>query len=577
MKKFFEKHTIAKMLGIVIFIAIVLTWIIPTGTFNGTQLIKYDQIRIGFNDLATVAYNSIYYGIDKIVYLLVLGGFYAVLSKTDGYRKLVSNIAKKIKGKETLFVIVTSVILTGLTSVTSSTFAMILFVPMLITIMLEAGLNKLTAFASTFGAILVGVLGATFGTETLNIFNQYFSQTLTIETGKGLTLVFRVIILGIATALYNFFLYFASKKALENKKKNEIDEDFKVEEVKSKNVKLFPIRIVLCLLFIVFILGFVNWDGIFKINTFNELHNWLMDFSIGKDFKIFSYILGTSAVPFGAFDLFTLSTVLFVFTILTAILYSVKFDELLTTFGTGALKLIKPILGMVAVYAVFIIMYMSPIVPTVVNSIMKKDNIPNINIDYNGAGVAWFNIDTDEDRKPDYNLMNQDLDNDGKCDLNCDTNKDGYPDKNIDFDGNGKVDEYDESIIKQLDGGKSVLNLDTDEDGIPDVNVDTGHNLLTTMLAATFTNIFQVDLGYTGYSLGGFLVSGYGASHLALVFLVFFAIYGLLQFFIPTSLILIFGLIYTKVEYKDWMKHIWRFVLGMLCVLLIIFIFMSMI
>ena len=133
-----------------------------------------------------------------------------------------------------------------------------------------------------------------------------------------------------------------------------------------------------------------------------------MDFSIGKDFKIFSYILGTSAVPFGAFDLFTLSTVLFVFTILTAILYSVKFDELLTTFGTGALKLIKPILGMVAVYSVFIIMYMSPIVPTVVNSIMKKDNIPNINIDYNGAGVAWFNIDTDEDRKPDYNLMNQD-------------------------------------------------------------------------------------------------------------------------------------------------------------------------
>ena len=577
MKKFFEKHTIAKMLGIAIFITIVLTWIFPSGVFNGTELVKYDRIRIGFNDLPTLCYNSIYYAIDKIVYLLVLGGFYAVLSKTEGYRKLVSNIAKKIKGKEILFTIVISVLIAGLTSITTSTWAMILFVPMIITIMLEAGLNKLVAFASTFGAIMVGVLGATFGTDVLITFNQYYSQTLTTQTGKELTLVFRVIILAIGLALYNFFLYFAAKRALENKKKNEIDEDFKLEEVKSKNVKLFPVKILLGLLLVIFVLGFVDWIGIFNLNIFSEFHAWLIDFSIGKDFKIFSYILGSSAVPFGSFDLFAISTVLFVFTILTAILYSIKFDELLTTFGTGAAKLLKPILGLVAVYSVFIVMYMSPVIPTIVNGIMKKSNVPNINIDYNGSGVAWFNIDTDEDRKADYNLINQDTDKDGKCDINCDTNKDGFPDKNIDFNGNGKVDEYDESIKTQLEGGTSVLNLDTDEDGIPDVNVNTSHNIIKTMTAATITNIFQVDLGYTGYSLSTFLIGGYGASHLALVFLIFFATYALLQFFIPTSLMLIFGLIYTKVEYKDWIKHIWRFVLGMLCVLLIIFIFMSMI
>ena len=50
--------------------------------------------------------NSIYYGIDKIVYLLVLGGFYAVLSKTDGYRKLISNIASSMKVEAFVIIIV---------------------------------------------------------------------------------------------------------------------------------------------------------------------------------------------------------------------------------------------------------------------------------------------------------------------------------------------------------------------------------------------------------------------------------------------------------------------------------------
>ena len=575
MKKLFEKHTIAKIVGIVILIAFVLTWILPYGNFQGTEFYEYGTNRLGFNDIPSIAYNSIYFAIDKIIYLLILGGFYAVLSKTNGYNKLVSSIVKKIKGKEHIFAVIIAVIIAGLTSITTNTFAMILFIPFIISILLNAGLNKLTAFASTFGALLVGILGATIGADSLIAFNTYFSQNLA-ESGSDVTLKYRVIILCISVALYSFFLYFAAKKAMNNKKKEEISEEFKLEDVtKKKNVKTLPIIIVLSLLAIIFILGFLDWNGVFKVTMFNDFHSWLTGIKIGEDFTIVSYILGTNAPAFGLFDLFTISTFILVFTVLIAILYSIKFDDLLSTFGNGIAKIIKPVGALVAVYSVFIVVYMSPIVPTMVKSIMHKDGVVDINIDYNGAGIAFFNLDTDEDGKADSNLINQDTDKDGKCDINCDTNKDGYPDKNLDFYGDG-LDKNDELIVEQLKGGKSVANLDTTGDGIADVNIDTDFSLPRTIVASIITNTFHVDAGYTGYILGSYLTTGFGTVALGLVFLVFFAIYGLLQFFIPTSALLMVGLTYLKVDYKDWMKYIWRFVLGMLCVLLIIFIFMAL-
>ncbi|MBR5662298.1 MAG: hypothetical protein IKX00_01440 [Bacilli bacterium] len=576
MKKLFEKHTIAKIVGITIFVTIVLTWILNIGAFQGTEYLEYGKNRLGFNDIPSIVYNSIYFAIDKIIYLFVLGGFYAVLSKTNGYNKIVSNIAKKIKGKEHIFAVVVAVVIAALTSITTSTFAMILFIPMLITIMLNAGLNKLTAFASTFGALLVGVLGATLGTDALLNFDAYFSQSLA-ETGADASLKYRIIIAFISVALYSFFLFFTAKKAMNNKKKEEIAEEFKIVEAgKKEKVKTLPIIITLSILAVITLLGFLNWSGTFKIEIFNDFHEWLTGIKVGKDFNIVSSLLGTNAVSFGAFDLFTISTIILIFTVLIAVLYSIKFDDLIETFGQGIVRIIKPVGSLVAVYCVFIIVYMSPIVPTMVKSIMHKDGIPDINIDYNGSAYAFFNIDSDDDGKADYNLINQDKDKDGKCDINCDTNKDGYPDKNLDFNADGVVDDNDAAILEQIGDGTSTNNFDVDGDGIADVNLDTDFSLPRTIIASTLTNIFHVDAGYTGYAIGAYLVSGFGSASLALVFLVFFAIYGLLQFFIPTSILLMLGLTYAKVEYKDWMKFIWRFILGMLCVLLIIFIFMAL-
>lgn len=574
MKKFFEKHTVAKLLGLLLFIAVILSWFVPYSAFEGAELIKTEKAFIGLNDLTSVLTSSINFIVDKIIYLLVLGGFYAVISKTEGYRKLVTDISNKIKGKEVIFVLITSIILTVLTSFLTYSFIVLLFVPMIIMILRNAGINKVTTFAATFGAMLVGILGATYGYDGLLTFNAYFSQTFTGKSAMDMTLGYRAIILLFAVALYNFFLYFGVKKSLDSKKKKsdlQVDNDFTIEPVKSKNVKTFPIIVILSLVLVFAILGFVDWKGIFKLTIFDELHEWLIGLKVGKDVTIISYVLGRTSSAFGTWGLLNMSVVLVILALLTKALYSIKFDEFFTSFGEGIKRMVKPVGVIIAVYAVFVATYMGGVVPKITDDIMHKDAQPKYNIDYNGAGVAIFNVDDDKDGKVDYNPMNQDKDNNGICDLNCDSNKDGYPDKNIDINGDGKLDETDDMIIAQLTG-VSTLNQDVNGDGIADININNDFNLFKAVAGSMFVNLFNTDLGYTSYSMGGYLLSNYGG-HVKLIFVIFVLIHGLFQFFIPTGMLLALGLVYVDLGFKDWIKYIWRYVLGMLCVILLMFIF----
>ena len=52
---------------------------------------------------------------------------------------------------------------------------------------------------------------------------------------------------------------------------------------------------------------------------------------------------------------------------------------------------------------------------------------------------------------------------------------------------------------------------------------------------------------------------------------------GLVTVFAPTSLMLVVGLSALDVNYKDWFKYIWKFLLGISIYLIVIFILMTMI
>ena len=102
----------------------------------------------------------------------------------------------------------------------------------------------------------------------------------------------------------------------------------------------------------------------------------------------------------------------------------------------------------------------------------------NINVDEEGTGKPQYNIDYLGNRKAVFNIkgpngqifnpINQ-LDENGKCILNCDVDGDGWPDLNVDLTGDGKCD-----LMCDTDGdGIADLNIDLDGDGICDLRCDT--------------------------------------------------------------------------------------------------------
>jgi len=574
LKNFF-KNDIAIAIGAMILIAVILTWCIPYGYFSGATFYEYGMNRVGLTDLTTLAYYSAYFAIDKVVFLLILGGFYGLLSKTSSYQKIITSIAKKLKGKEIISLVVTSVIIAALTSISTNSYAILLFVPFLISIFTKLKLDKMSAFTVTFGSILIGIFGATFGTEGLIAFNNYYAGNLGVDV-LGSTLIIRSVILLVSLVLFNFFIVLHTRKVLNNKKSEEAKEDrFAVENNTDKKVKTLPMIIVLSILTVITLLGIINWPG-FGIEIFNEFHTWLTGLTIGKDITIFAYILGNSAAAFGAWDLFTLCTLLFIVSIVVAIINKVGFSDYLAAIGNGFIKIGKPVLVLIGVFAAFIALYMTPIIPTITSKLLPAEEVPSINLDYKGSGSAYFNIDTNDDMKPDYNLINQNTDKKKGCDLNCDTNKDGWPDKNLDFDADGEITKTDEELAEDI-VGISTVNYDSDGDGIADVNVTTEFSVGKTILTAVITNLFHVDLGYTGYTVSAYLVSSFGAVALTLIFLVYVLTYGFFQLFVPTSAILMLGLAYSNIEYKSWFKYAWIFLVSMLVLLAVLFLVLALI
>ncbi len=464
-----DDHRLAKSLFVFLGTSVLLTWLFPYGYFQGSDFYEYGMQRIGLADLGYAIYYSINFIMDKIVFLLVLTGFYGVLAKVSGYQKLTDNVAAKIKSHPAISTVVISVILFVLTSLFTQTFIILLFIPFFVTILTKMGMDKITTFAATFGSALVGILGCTYGTDSLIAFNYYLGQEITV----GLT--YRFIIAVVALVLYNFFLVMRvrknTKETKKNSKTNNSENDpFAVASV--KEAKTLPVIIVMAILAIIVILGYIDWNTNFGIECFNNFHEWLTGLEAGEGFTIFSYILGSKADALGSFKfVFSISALLLVVSALLAFLYKMKVNEYIDAFFEGNKKMLKPLLFVITAYVIFGICYLSPVVPTIAN---------------------W------------------------------------------------------------------VLNL------------VEGFNPYLTAIMGFVTSLFQNDLGYSAYTVGGFLTSAY-ADNIAIVHTIFMSMYGLVQIFMPTSALLLVGLSLMKVDYKEWFKYIWLFVVGMIIILLVLF------
>ena len=465
-----KEHRLIKSLMVIVLATLIFSWLVPYGYFQGADFYEYGMQRIGIVDVSIAIYNALYYSVDKVVFLFVLAGFYGVLSKVAGYQRLVTRLAEKLENHPILISVIMSVLLFVMTSLFGQTLMVLLFVPFFISILLNMNIDKLTAFAVTFGSVLVGILGATYGTEGLTMFNYYNG----IDLSVGLT--YRFIIAAVSLVLYNFFICMRIKKITSASKKNskntDIEDDpFKVEVTKKK-VSVIPVAIVLIILAVITILCYIGWNTNFGITIFTEFHEWLINLAPTEDFLIMSYILGNNAQAFGEYTyVFALCSTLVLAAGLIAYLYRMKLNDFIESFFNGAKKMFKPIVYVVAVYLVFGFCYNTPFIATITN---------------------WL-----------YNLVE-------------------------------------------------------------------GFNPYLTSLMAFITSVFHNDLGFTSFAVGSFLTSAFSAN-IDLVHVIYTSMYGIVQIFMPTSFMLVLGLSLMKLDYKEWLKYIWLFIVGLIIILLVLF------
>ena len=314
-----KKNNLFKILALIMVVIALLTWFIPAGYYKG-EFIESGINRLGFVDfcqyLVLPFFQSMFLEVlifllsvgsfDAILFVLVVGAFYGVLSKTGVYKTSIEEIAKNFKKKGNLALIIIAFILGALSSFGGYGLLLFIFIPAIISIVLLMGYDRITALLVTFGAMLVGVIGTTYG-------SNYISQIL---ASLGLTYNSQILYKVILFVLSLIVLLLFALKFNKGKERNSDFEDTFLGKGTSKR-KPIMIYVAFGVLFVLLILGCTNWNDVFGIEVFSKFHSWLTGLSIGE-FKVISSIFGGGLTEFGSWSYFQLSVVLLVIAFILA-------------------------------------------------------------------------------------------------------------------------------------------------------------------------------------------------------------------------------------------------------------------
>lgn len=362
-----KKDNILKVLGITFAVVVLLSWVIPAGTYsNGTFTSSESTLPIGLYDFVRVPVLTVATFIQYGLLILAIGGFYGVLNKTGVYSNIVNNLVKKFKNKK-LFLIITVISFALLASLTGLTEVMFLLVPFFVTILLKLGYNKLVAFTSTVGAIFVGNIGSTLGFNVWGYMKNYLSLNMTtLIAARIIVLVMLVVLLVVALL----------KITKNNKTKEEVKEIPLFEENKSKKSSL-PLIIISILLFVVLLIGGYNWYYAFEIETFTNLYDKVSAIEIGGQALVSNALALNNAPVLGFFQNYDITIILIFTSLVIGWIYNVKFKDILSGFASGAKEVLLPALYAVlacVIYACVLNMGGSSFVATIINKFVNTES-----------------------------------------------------------------------------------------------------------------------------------------------------------------------------------------------------------
>lgn len=327
-----KKHSLLKAISISFLIVVVLSWIIPTGSYSSSTFTSAGTTPVGIINLFRLPVMTIQTFIQYTIVLLAIGGFYGVLNKTGVYDNIVRGIAKKWKGKEKIALIVIMVLFALVSSLTGLSMLLFALVPFIAAILLVLGYDKLTVLLSTIGSTLVGGAASTFGFAGAGYIKNVFSINMTDEVITKIILF--VLLIGL-------FIFFVTKKAKLNSitgKKNTIENKIPfLYSDKENDRKALPLIITCIILFVLCLVGMYNWYYAFGIETFNNFHTALTNIKIG-DYPIVSNLI-TGVSSLGYWGNYELAITLLIASVIIGWIYNESLEEFFEGYKKGVIDM----------------------------------------------------------------------------------------------------------------------------------------------------------------------------------------------------------------------------------------------
>ncbi len=321
------------------FILAIITHLLPTAIFTGEEIVNGSGVLgatisqtllapiLGFSD-----------AIDICLFILILGAFLKVVTKTGALETGIEVLIKKLKGKELLLI----AILMFLFSIGGTTYGMLEetvgFYAILSVAMVAAGMDTLVASAIVLLGAGSGVLGSTINPFAVGAAIDSLPEGIIVNQG---TIIILGTILWLTTYLISvFFVTRYAKKVIKDKgstflslqEQRAMNETYAPKEELTKKETVLTasqkVTLILFLLtFVIMIVGFIPW-GSFGITTF-------------ENGKLFSGITG---LPLGEWY-FQESTLWFlIMTIVIGVVNKMSEHELVDTIIDGADDMVGVIL-----------------------------------------------------------------------------------------------------------------------------------------------------------------------------------------------------------------------------------------
>ncbi len=541
-----KKHNVLKVILLSILVVVLCTWIFPTASYqSGLEIGERNQA--GIFDLFAYITPLLNYFSYVLLVVLATGIFYGVSYKIPAYRGLLDKIVKKFEGKESLFLAITMILIAIIVSVSGFSFGILFIYPLIISLILLMGYNKLVAASVTVGSTMIGILGTTLGTNT----TYYIGAILGIDTFSEIQTKIVLLILGLILLVYNVLLYAkktknkvdkvselvpissqsakketevitiekvedkqekkpvkkkeekkktpkkeekeskkTTKKTTDEKKSKKTkaydlveEEVVKVKPKQKKKIFTWPYIFIFDVLFLILVLSMFDWS-IFGIDWFDKALTAINDFQIAG-FPIFEKLLASNSAlkALNPLGQWSLSFEIPTMIVIATCLLAFVYGLKMDDFLDGVISGIKKALKP-AIYM------------TLMNLVLLI--------------VTWHPF--------------------------------------------------------QLNITKFFLEL-TD-----------GFNVITMAIVAALASILNMDIFYVAQSTLPYVTSVITDSELyPILGVIFQSVYGLTMLIAPTSLLLIGTLTYLDVSYGQWLKHIWKLFLQLLVVLTIVLLIIFLI